>query len=174
MTVRNANSLSGPLDDVASDAGHLRHPPRMGFFTDTSVCIGCKAFTHIALAQVGGDTQPEFLEFAGHELLPALREAYGKAEDPAIRRRGTDLEVERSDGARFGGFLRAVGIGRRSVHRLPRRPAAARRDAGDRLGRAPYRLSGRLNAEMSRRSTSASNSPILKRPTGWAAPGPRR
>ncbi|MDT7697533.1 MAG: formate dehydrogenase iron-sulfur subunit, partial [Pseudonocardiales bacterium] len=38
MTVRNANSLSGPLDDVASDAGHLRHPPRMGFFTDTSVC----------------------------------------------------------------------------------------------------------------------------------------
>lgn len=59
-------------------------------------------------ANVGGDTQPEFLEFAGHELLPALREAYGKAEDPAIRRRGTDLEVERSDGARSGGFLRAV------------------------------------------------------------------
>jgi formate dehydrogenase iron-sulfur subunit len=24
-------------------AGHLDHPPRMGFFTDTSVCIGCKA-----------------------------------------------------------------------------------------------------------------------------------
>jgi G6PDH family F420-dependent oxidoreductase len=59
-------------------------------------------FTHIALAQVGGDTQPEFLEFAAHELLPALREAYGKAEDPAIRRRGTDLEIERSDGARSG------------------------------------------------------------------------
>src|SRR6185369_4548381 len=24
-------------------AGHDDHPPRMGFFTDTSVCIGCKA-----------------------------------------------------------------------------------------------------------------------------------
>jgi G6PDH family F420-dependent oxidoreductase len=44
-------------------------------------------FTHVALVQVGGDTQPEFLEFAGRELIPALREAYGKAEAPAIRRR---------------------------------------------------------------------------------------
>jgi formate dehydrogenase iron-sulfur subunit len=38
-----SNSFSGRLDDVAGDAGHADHPPRMGFFTDTSVCIGCKA-----------------------------------------------------------------------------------------------------------------------------------
>jgi formate dehydrogenase iron-sulfur subunit len=37
------NSLYGPLADVAGDAGHEDHPPRVGFFTDTSVCIGCKA-----------------------------------------------------------------------------------------------------------------------------------
>ena len=37
------HSLSGPLADPAADAGHLQHPPRVGFFTDTSVCIGCKA-----------------------------------------------------------------------------------------------------------------------------------
>src|SRR3954469_7048305 len=37
------NSLHGPLDDVQGDAGYDAHPPRMGFFTDTSVCIGCKA-----------------------------------------------------------------------------------------------------------------------------------
>jgi formate dehydrogenase iron-sulfur subunit len=36
-------ALWGRLDDVAGDAGHVDHPPRMGFFTDTSVCIGCKA-----------------------------------------------------------------------------------------------------------------------------------
>ena len=36
-------SLAGPLDDVTGDAGYVDHPPRMGFFTDTSVCIGCKA-----------------------------------------------------------------------------------------------------------------------------------
>jgi formate dehydrogenase iron-sulfur subunit len=29
--------------DPAARAGHLDHPARMGFFTDTSVCIGCKA-----------------------------------------------------------------------------------------------------------------------------------
>ena len=29
--------------DPAAIAGHEDHPPRMGFFTDTSVCIGCKA-----------------------------------------------------------------------------------------------------------------------------------
>lgn len=35
--------LSGPLHDVSQEAGHLDPPPRMGFFTDTSICIGCKA-----------------------------------------------------------------------------------------------------------------------------------
>jgi formate dehydrogenase iron-sulfur subunit len=36
-------SLSGPLEDPAADAGWESPPPRKGFFTDTSVCIGCKA-----------------------------------------------------------------------------------------------------------------------------------
>ncbi|GAB2567179.1 ferredoxin [Paractinoplanes abujensis] len=36
------NSLYGPIDP-AEDAGYSAPPPRMGFFTDTSVCIGCKA-----------------------------------------------------------------------------------------------------------------------------------
>ncbi len=37
------HSLYGRLDDPAGEAGHTDHPPRVGFFTDTSVCIGCKA-----------------------------------------------------------------------------------------------------------------------------------
>ena len=36
-------SLSGPLEDPAADAGWDGATPRKGFFTDTSVCIGCKA-----------------------------------------------------------------------------------------------------------------------------------
>ncbi|RKN51902.1 4Fe-4S dicluster domain-containing protein [Micromonospora costi] len=36
------NSLYGPLDP-APEAGWAEAPPRMGFFTDTSICIGCKA-----------------------------------------------------------------------------------------------------------------------------------
>jgi formate dehydrogenase iron-sulfur subunit len=39
----NRNRLSGALHDVAGDAGYVNHPDRVGFFTDTSVCIGCKA-----------------------------------------------------------------------------------------------------------------------------------
>ena len=38
-----ARSLWGRLDEVATDAGYAEPPPRKGFFTDTSVCIGCKA-----------------------------------------------------------------------------------------------------------------------------------
>ncbi len=38
-----ANRLYGPLADVSGDAGYAEHPQRVGFFTDTSVCIGCKA-----------------------------------------------------------------------------------------------------------------------------------
>ncbi|GAB3290985.1 4Fe-4S dicluster domain-containing protein [Parasphingorhabdus pacifica] len=38
------NRLSGPLSDPAGEAGYASdHPERVGFFTDTSVCIGCKA-----------------------------------------------------------------------------------------------------------------------------------
>ncbi|MGF1238192.1 4Fe-4S dicluster domain-containing protein [Streptomyces sp. 2-6] len=37
------NLLYGPQPNVAAAAGHPDPPPRMGFFTDTSVCIGCKA-----------------------------------------------------------------------------------------------------------------------------------
>ncbi|MDP9220296.1 MAG: 4Fe-4S dicluster domain-containing protein [Actinomycetota bacterium] len=37
------NIRSGPAHDVAADAGHVNPPARTGFFTDTSVCIGCKA-----------------------------------------------------------------------------------------------------------------------------------
>ncbi|PXY19010.1 4Fe-4S dicluster domain-containing protein [Prauserella muralis] len=29
--------------DPAAESGYTDHPPRMGFFTDTTVCIGCKA-----------------------------------------------------------------------------------------------------------------------------------
>ncbi len=36
------NSLFGPVDP-ATDSGYRDAPPRKGFFTDTSVCIGCKA-----------------------------------------------------------------------------------------------------------------------------------
>src|SRR3954452_23303531 len=41
---RMGNELYGPQPGVAADAGWTDDRPRMGFFTDTSVCIGCKGF----------------------------------------------------------------------------------------------------------------------------------
>ncbi len=40
-----ANPFADLLEatDPATASGYEDHPPRMGFFTDTSVCIGCKA-----------------------------------------------------------------------------------------------------------------------------------
>jgi formate dehydrogenase iron-sulfur subunit len=58
------NSLFGPLDDVAGDAGHVDHPPRVGFFTDTSVCIGCKA-CEVACKQWNGVPAGDQLDLLG-------------------------------------------------------------------------------------------------------------
>jgi formate dehydrogenase iron-sulfur subunit len=53
------NRLYGPLDDVSGDAGYAAdHPKRVGFFTDTSVCIGCKA-CEVACKEWNGLPDPE-------------------------------------------------------------------------------------------------------------------
>jgi formate dehydrogenase iron-sulfur subunit len=39
---RGLADVAGGLDP-ATASGYPGHPPRMGFFTDTSICIGCKA-----------------------------------------------------------------------------------------------------------------------------------
>jgi formate dehydrogenase iron-sulfur subunit len=53
-----SNSLYGPLADVAGDAGYASHPERVGFFTDTSVCIGCKA-CEVACKEWNGLPDPD-------------------------------------------------------------------------------------------------------------------
>jgi formate dehydrogenase iron-sulfur subunit len=68
-----SNSLFGPLDDVAGDAGYVDHPPRVGFFTDTSVCIGCKA-CEVACKQWNSVPAGEKLDLLGmsHDNTGAL------------------------------------------------------------------------------------------------------
>ena len=58
-----SNSLYGPLADVSGDAGYQAHPERVGFFTDTSVCIGCKA------CEVACKEWNELPETAGGDVL---------------------------------------------------------------------------------------------------------
>jgi formate dehydrogenase iron-sulfur subunit len=43
MTILGAAQAARGGEDPAASSGYAGHPPRMGFFTDTSVCIGCKA-----------------------------------------------------------------------------------------------------------------------------------
>jgi G6PDH family F420-dependent oxidoreductase len=44
-------------------------------------------FTHVAIVQIDGETQPDFLSFAARQLLPALRDEYGKSDDAVVRAR---------------------------------------------------------------------------------------
>src|SRR5919205_4227946 len=43
MGLRELFAGGGPSYEPAVAGGYVDPPPRMGFFTDTSVCIGCKA-----------------------------------------------------------------------------------------------------------------------------------
>jgi formate dehydrogenase iron-sulfur subunit len=58
------NSLYGRLDDVSGDAGYVEHPQRVGFFTDTSVCIGCKA-CEVACKEWNGLPEPDAFALTG-------------------------------------------------------------------------------------------------------------
>jgi formate dehydrogenase iron-sulfur subunit len=58
MMPTDRNSLYGRLDDVSGDAGYVTHPPRVGFFTDTTVCIGCKA-CEVACKEWNGLPEPD-------------------------------------------------------------------------------------------------------------------
>jgi formate dehydrogenase iron-sulfur subunit len=53
-----ASRLHGPLADVSGEAGYSGHPERVGFFTDTSVCIGCKA-CEVACKEWNGLPEPD-------------------------------------------------------------------------------------------------------------------
>ena len=80
--MKGRNSLAGPLADPAGDAGYADdHPERVGFFTDTSVCIGCKACevackTWNAVPEDGLDLLGHVVRqhrLAGRELVAARR-----------------------------------------------------------------------------------------------------
>lgn len=58
-------------DDVAAA---IPCGPKLDPFVETVRTFVDAGFSHVALVQVGGESQPAFLEWAQRELLPALRE----------------------------------------------------------------------------------------------------
>ena len=96
------SSLFGPLDDVAGDAGHVEHPPRVGFFTDTSVCIGCKA-CEVACKQWNGVPAAEHLDLLGmsHDNTGALGANAWRHVAFVEQRKPVDLGMPSVDGLRW-------------------------------------------------------------------------
>ncbi len=137
-----ADSLFGPIDP-ATDAGWVDAPPRKGFFTDTSVCIGCKA-CEVACKEWNGVPDD------GFNLLGMSYDNTGGAERQLVAARRVHRAAGGAERARAGraGRVRraadravrerAVGCHRRrhdAAHRHRartrprRRPAGRRRDA---------------------------------------------
>jgi formate dehydrogenase iron-sulfur subunit len=97
--------------DPADLSGYPDHPPRMGFFTDTSVCIGCKAcevackeWNHVPedglnllgmsydnTGGLGADTW-RHVAFIEQRKPVALQ-------DPGVRHKGTDVTALAPDGS---------------------------------------------------------------------------
>ncbi|MFC6093043.1 4Fe-4S dicluster domain-containing protein [Saccharothrix lopnurensis] len=98
------NRLSGPLPDVAGEAGYdADHPPRVGFFTDTSVCIGCKAcevackeWNHVP--EAGFDLLGMSFDNTGHLNANAWRHvAFVEQQRPAPEPAARDLGMPSFD-----------------------------------------------------------------------------
>jgi formate dehydrogenase iron-sulfur subunit len=104
-----ANRLSGPLPDPSADAGYAEHPPRVGFFTDTSICIGCKACEVAckewnALPADGAGPDVDLLELTGQSYdntgaLGASTYRHVAFIEQQVPKRGVDLGMPSTSGA---------------------------------------------------------------------------
>ena len=68
----SASSFVRPQDM----AEQVPHGPDVAEFVDKLKPMVDAGYTHLCVVQIGGETQPDFLDFSERELLPALREAY--------------------------------------------------------------------------------------------------
>ncbi|HHU38398.1 MAG TPA: 4Fe-4S dicluster domain-containing protein [Propionibacterium sp.] len=89
------NQLSGPTDPTA-DARWPDPPARKGFFTDTSICIGCKAcevackeWNHVP-SRPGGDTQGTSYDNTGHLGADTWRHVAFIEQDAAAQQRARE------------------------------------------------------------------------------------
>ena len=104
-----ANRLSGPLPDPTADAGYAEHPPRVGFFTDTSICIGCKACEVACkewndLPSDGPGNDPDVLALAGESYdntgaLGASTYRHVAFVEQKVPSRSVDLGMPSTNGA---------------------------------------------------------------------------
>jgi formate dehydrogenase iron-sulfur subunit len=134
MRQQRDHSFHGPLADPAADAGHAEGRPRMGFFTDTSVCIGCKA---CEVACKEWNDVPE----DGIDLLGMSFDNTGML-GASSWRHVAFIEQERPLGRQrtsLAGLPTGPSVGATATEPVSRALAAAERGGGD-LGTAPVHL----------------------------------
>ena len=142
------NQLSGPTDPAA-DAAWDRHEPRKGFFTDTSICIGCKA---CEVACKEWNAVPE----DGLDLLSQSYDNTGALGASTWRHVAfVEQSSERIELARESG-RKLVQLGMPSV----------------RSTREPALVGGGVSSTDSRAGGAASSSTPSTGASGGAAPGP--
>ena len=102
-------------------AGHADHPPRMGFFTDTTVCIGCKA-CEVACKE-WNDVPEDGLTLHRHVLRQhrraRRRHLAARRVHRAARRRATHGDA--GDGATVRWLMASRRVQALHPRRLPRR-----------------------------------------------------
>ena len=167
------NRLFGPLPDVQAEAGYEPdHPARVGFFTDTSVCIGCKACevackewntlpmddSHGKLDALGlsGMSYDNTGQLGEHLAARGLHRAgpHGRPAMPGVGLPGARQETP-GPGRRHA---RAGQPGQGAVERAQRRGAGGVRPADRAVGRPGDPLAdvlGRLQAPHARRLLDA-------------------
>ena len=122
-----AHQLSGPTDP-ARDADWPIHKPRKGFFTDTSICIGCKA-CEVACKEWNRNPRDGDLELTGHSYDNTVALGASTWRHVAF----IEQSRERIEEARESG-RRLVSLGMPSVGApatSPTSPASPATSAGD-------------------------------------------
>src|SRR6478735_3189907 len=112
------NQLSGPTDPAA-DAAWDRQEPRKGFFTDTSICIGCKA-CEVACKEWNHNPRDGDLQLLGSSYDNTGSLGASTWRHVAFIEQGHDrIEQARESGRALVG-LGMPGCARPPPHRLPR------------------------------------------------------
>lgn len=104
--------LTGPSDPSA-DAHWPIHEPRRGFFTDTSICIGCKA-CEVACKEWNHNPRDGDLEFTGMSYDNSVSLGASTWRHVAF----IEQDAERIETARASG-ARLVGLGMPSIRSAP-------------------------------------------------------
>ena len=167
--------LAGPTDPARRRAVARTPKPRKGFFTDTSICIGCKA-CEVACKEWNRNPQDGDLELLGRPTTtPASWAPAPGATSRSSSRTATASTKRANPGAPWSAWACRAGDWATTEPRLDTTPAGhARVPLADVLGRVQALHARRLPGRLSRpaRCSAPSSAPSWCRTTSATAAAP--